>query len=805
MAGNFSPLGSGPAGFVPDPQAHAASAPVKQDPKEQGKIKSNPDETEAQKPIADRFQSFMTEKWGDLRTAYVIFHMICWQNILFYVGELWIQWDQNRRIYQPAVPEDDYTPQPKVNSFAPAVDAVCSIFQVPDVECVPKNGKNDDVHGVCEIANVLAQEFKQRNGLYNSQDGKSTVGDRASQMFVLNGNIFGWVSKEQGPTLQRPIIDKQPMTGVRCPQCDTLQKVPPDDPMLQPPPSAPSDMLMGEQVQPPPSGPSCPTCAGPLQTYPTVNHVPRMDPLTQQPATQPILTWTAKFKLGNPLYALPRAGSTDMESSRYFLWAERMTLDEIYEEWQFEANPDNEYLDSMDSTWEIALNYYYTGYSNISSSTKDSALVYWGFVEPGKVKKIPEGGVGVIINGQLIKYYTWEEYCLAGHALSHAGYLDVPVTFFSRTPLFDVAEIQRELNRYESIIALHAMTQASDSVVIDENTKVNEITGRGDRLIYYRSIGPGSQPPHRMQHGSLDSGIYEQRQKLEDKIQSITGAVNVWRGQQAGSVTASAAISQLRGQAEQGFTKPLNNWANFWVENIRKGVKIMQQVLTPEEIAKIMGSGNLTKIMQFKAANLDDTCDFLASSHGLPRTRDERRNDLLALFDRQMLDVSDPDVQAEIVELFGETGMKQMFNKDATRARWENGQMDKGQQVQFMPEVEDLAVHAFIHAEHIKGLDFNELPPPIQQLELEHFLQTKQALTLMQQAAQAAAAGPGKGPNAKPAGQPQGGAPDGGPHRPPQGPKNLKKASATPGRPGPTNEVASPTGPSPVGGTGGGQ
>lgn len=789
---NFNPLGTGPEGFVPNPQAHAADLP-KKEPVGQGKIKENPDET---KPVNDRFQAFMQKQWQDLRVAYVIFHMIVWQNILFYVNELWIQWDKDRRIYQPAVPEDDYTPQPKINYFAPAADAVSSIFVMPEVECVPKKDTNDDAYDVAEIANALIQEFKQRNGLVNSKDGKPTVADKASQMFVLQGNIFGWTTKEKKGTLYRPKFDTVPMVGVRCPQCDTLQKVPPTDPMLNPQP-APSDMLMGQQVQPP-TTPSCPTCANPLQTYPTSEQKPQIDPSTGQQVTEPIQQWTAEFRLGNSLYALPRASSRGMDDARYIFWAERMDISEIFEKWEFEASPDNEYLDSMESSWEIALNYYYTGYSNLTQGNKESCLVYWSFVEPGKVKDIPEGGVGIICNNQLIHYYPWEEYCPVGHALTFAGYLNVPVTFFHRTPMFDVAEVQRELNRYEAVIALNAMTQGAPSVMIDENTKVSEVTGRGDRIIYWRSIGPNSQPPRRLEHGSLDNGIYEQRQKLQDLIQNITGAVNVWRGQQAGSVTAGNAISQLRGQAEQMFSKPVANWNNFWVEVCRKGAKLLQLTMQEWEIAELMGTGNVTKIAAFKKADLDSICDFVSSAHGLPRTRDEKRNDMLALFDRKMLDVTDPNVQEEINRLFGETGMKIMFTRDATRARWENAQMRSGKPVQFMPEVENLEIHAFIHAEEIKGLDFNTYPPPIQQMILQHFLQTKQALSAMMQAAQAqAAAKPGAGPEAAPPGPPKGGEPSGGPHA--AVPNKLKKASAAPGAPGATNQVAVPTGPAPGG------
>src|SRR5208283_1564506 len=52
--------------------------------------------------------------------------------------------------------------------------------------------------------------------------------------------------------------------------------------------------------------------------------------------------------------------------------------------------------------------------------------------------------------------------------------------FFPRSISFDLVEIQRELNAYESLIKLHAMTSAVEPILQDISTIVSEITGRSD-------------------------------------------------------------------------------------------------------------------------------------------------------------------------------------------------------------------------------------------------------------------------------------------------------------------------------------
>lgn len=791
--GLFNPLGTGLASdgnpYVPQPPNIPDAPPPPTGPTADSAKKSNDTkDQERSKPYDDRIKSWMGTKWMDLRTAYTVYHQMVWQNILFYVGMVWIQWDQNRRIWQPAVPEDEWTPQPIVNNFAPACDAVASIFQMPTVEAVAPDGQvdNDDTHDILFVANALSEDLIKVNALENDYKTKEGKADLAGQLFVLAGNLLTEVCRKKIKSVQVPKIGQLP-----------------------PPPPAPGDQLMGQVVQPPP-----PPQWGPLT-----------DPNTGQPVMDQQDLYDAEVKIINPLFWLPRAGSTGMDDARYGMLAMRMSLDEIKELWGYDAQPDNQFLDSMESSWEIALNFYYTGYSSLTQATKESALVIISYIQPGKVADLAEGGVAVMVNDIVIYTYSWNDFCMDGEwPLTHFGYLKAPTTFFKRTSMYDVAHIQKETNRYESIIALHAMTSASDSLIIDKNTQVSNVTGRGDRIIYFRSIGPGSKEPHRLQHGSLDNGIYEQRQKLEDKIQNITGAVAVWRGQQAGSVTAASGISQLRGQAEQMFSKPTNNWKNGWVETVRKGVKLRQKVMTPVQIAEIVGPGHDIQIQKFKSANLDLAINWVATTHGLPRTRDEKRNDLLALFDRQMLDVNDPNVKITINELFGETGLLTMFTLDATRARAENSQMEKGAQVQPKPEIEDMQVHLAIHIERAKKLDFDQWPEPSQIALMQHIMETKialQAQMTQMAVAQAGGAGggPGEGSTPQPPGSPagQGGAIGGGPHgqpghnsrpsSPPHGPAKpaggtprAKPPAARPGRPGPTNQISSPTGPNSVGG-----
>src|SRR5439155_3915672 len=222
--------------------------------------------------------------------------------------------------------------------------------------------------------------------------------------------------------------------------------------------------------------------------------------------------------------------------------------------------------------------------------------------------------------------------------------------------------------------------------------------------------------------------------------------------QQEGAITAAAAIQQLRSQAELMFSKPSANWINFWVETVRKYVKFMQKYYSLSKLIEILGPGYESEARAFKGADLDTATRWVGTTHGLPRTRDEKRQEMMTLFDKGALDITQPPVRQKVYELFGETGMMQSFNKDATNARLENQQFRTGTggdggnmgagapyappDIHPMPLIEDLAIHLYFHKDQAKSQDFQKWDPAAKQALIEHIMETQEALDEQQMQAQ---------------------------------------------------------------------
>jgi hypothetical protein len=695
----------------------------------------------------DRVQAFGTERWKDLKSAYIVYHQIVWDALLKYSGVLWVQWNNSSKMFDIVASDDDWVPTPEVNRFSPAIDSMMSNFSaVPEIEAVPANVDDMDAFAISDIATRLAQWVQKTNALNSDFKGDEDKPGRAGSLLTLAGSVFTLCYPQSKQVGERPVTQVVPAVGARCAGCDTYNSYSPDQAPTASPDGTPA---------------LCPQCANPLELTQTETAQPTGE-------MEPVMAHSVRIEIGNPLYMLPRPGAKSMADLGYHFWAERMHLDRIWELFQVEAEADQEYLDGYSTSYENTLQYYYTGAASSTVRTKEECMVVQLFIEPGKIRAIPEGAWAIMVNGNWT-VRPWEGNFYT-HPTTKCNYKNQPMLFFGRTDAFDLAKLQKESNHYEGMIKLHGMTSSMDPILLDENTQVDEITNRGDRVIKYRSLGPGSKEPSRLQHGTLDNGIYMQRDKIASEFQNVSGAVNVWRGEAPGSITAASAISQLRGQAEQMFATPEGNWNAFWTETMRKAVTTLQQTMEPWEIAAIAGKGKDVEIAMFKQADLEKTLNFVSTSHGLPKTRDERRQEMLTLWDRGALDMSDVNVKERMVELFGETGMMQQFNKDATRARLENEQIRTGklENPQPMVGIEDLNAHYNIHVEAIKSLDFDKWDPQLKQILIHHALDTKEAMMMEQEgmidpmgnptpAGAAASAQAGGQPSAGSAGSPNAG------------------------------------------------
>lgn len=676
-------------------------------------VKGPPEAPPEDPAFEGRCNAFVAKQWLDLKAAYWVYHSWIWEALLMYSGNLWLKWNSTRRGYEMDSPEDDFTPRPRINRYAPAIDAIASNFQViPEVEAVPTPADDASKMGIAEVCNELSDHFIKDCALRSDFRTDEDKVSMAGQWFVLAGCFGTNVFVEDKPIGEKPVMISQPAVGMQCQGCDTYGTVSPEEAQA--------------------SGGTCPQCSEPMTMTETEQMVPQEDE-TGKPMMEPITEKHVRCAIEEPLAFYPRAGAKSMKDAGFVILANRMSLDRIWSEFGIEdASADADYPDGWNTTAENSLNFFYLGYSNTNLNGKDAALVLRVYCEPGKIKEFPEGFYGIYVNGKFKKVEPWpfgDE-----HPLCKADFKALPTLFFPRSVAFDLCGTMREFLDYSSIIKLHGLTTAVDPWIVDDSTNPSEITGRGDKVITYTSRGPGSKEPHHSGAGHLDNGIYEMRKSSLEDLEQIAQTVSVFRGEKPEGADSGRALDTLRVQADAMFAGPKKSFANVWKETVRKGVKLYQKTYTMEQLIAIVGENRVSEIQEFRQCDLDSCIEWIATENGIPRTRDEKRHEMIDLYDRGMIDVNDPAVREKAFELFGETGMLGTFNKDAKRARYENSLLKSGQPPIFMPEIDDNAVHLQIHGDAIKSMDFLNWSPEGKQLAIQHYLETKQTVAAEQQA-----------------------------------------------------------------------
>src|SRR6267142_374122 len=170
---------------------------------------------------------YVTDKWTDLKNAYIVYHQSIWQSLLFYANQSWIDWDDARKVWYPLTPSDDWIPRPRINRFSPTVDAVASnIYRVPEVEATPTPDDDPDANSVCWVCNELSRYCIKKEGLKQPKDTQDDKAGSAAQQFVLCGGVFTIIRPISKVIGQIPRKSSQTAQGYTCTTCDEYRVVP---------------------------------------------------------------------------------------------------------------------------------------------------------------------------------------------------------------------------------------------------------------------------------------------------------------------------------------------------------------------------------------------------------------------------------------------------------------------------------------------------------------------------------------------------------------------------------------------------
>lgn len=362
------------------------------------------------------------------------------------------------------------------------------------------------------------------------------------------------------------------------------------------------------------------------------------------------------------------------------------------------------------------------------------------------------------------------------HPYSECRWEIMPGRFWGKSPLDNAAEIQKQINSIDAVIVLTRKTMAIPQKLIPMSSGIphGQWTGRPGQEIYYRDTG--GQPPSVIPPVGVDATVFQERaQRIED-LKTITGAIDILKGDKPNGVTAASALELLYEVGTGKLFPILDRWKAFVENSQKKQLRIIAKFYKEPrpDFIRMLKSKNKElsdqDISQFIGTDLYDNCNVVVEAgSNITKLQAAKKQELREAAQAQVLNLQDPNNRIEYLTQMGITGFDGDVGPDTRRAEWENSLLDSSlESPDNIPIVLDWDIHQIhiaVLEQRMKEPSWMELPAQVQQAYMKHRQdhENMEQQQQQQQMLQAMASGqpPGQPPGQSP-GQPQG-SPPGGP------------------------------------------
>jgi hypothetical protein len=397
----------------------------------------------------------------------------------------------------------------------------------------------------------------------------------------------------------------------------------------------------------------------------------------------------------------------------------------------------------------------------------NSAVVKEYYERPSR--QFPNGRMVVVANG--ICLYAGDSPYIGPelgdwHPYSECRWELVPGRFWGKSPLDNAAELQKRLNSVDSVIILNRKTMAIPQKLIPTSSGIapGTWTGRPGQEIPYRDAG--GQPPSIIPAHDVGSSVFTERGQIIEDMKSITGAIDILKGETPNGVTAASALEMMYEVGMGKLFPILDRWKAFVENDQKKQLKIIAKFYKeprPDFIRLLMQKNkelSAQSIAKFIGSDLYDNCNVVVEAgSNVTKLQAAKKQELREAAQSGVLNLADPRNRRQYMEDMGISGYDSDIGPDQKRAEWENSILDNTQNdPQNQPVVLDWdnhAVHMQTHEQRMKEVSWMELPMQTQQAYMAHRQAHEQAMQQQAQIQMMQAAAHGQPPQ----GPPQGSAP----------------------------------------------
>lgn len=369
----------------------------------------------------------------------------------------------------------------------------------------------------------------------------------------------------------------------------------------------------------------------------------------------------------------------------------------------------------------------------------------------------PDGRLVVVANGVCL--YAGDSPYIGPelgdwHPYSECRWEIVPGRFWGKSPLDNASEIQKQINSIDSVIVLNRKTMAIPQKLIPMSSGIahGSWTGRPGQEVFYRDTG--GHAPATLPAAGVDPTVFQERAQRVEDMKTITGAIDILKGDRPEGITAASAIEMLYEVGMGKLFPILDRWKSFVESDQKKQLKVIGKFYKEPrpDFIRILQSKNRElssdAISKFIGSDLYDNCNVVVEAgSNVTKLQAAKKQELREAAQSGVLNLADPRNRRQYLEDMGLQGYDSDIGPDQKRAEQENSLLDD---LQNNPSKQPIVLEWDNHDVHLQVLETRmkepswlELPQPIQQAYMSHREQHKQMQQqmMMMQNMQAMAAG----------------------------------------------------------------
>lgn len=674
-----------------------------------------------------------------------------WGNILFFMGQQWVMYDQNNRRWKqrrlsPSVPT------PVTNYFRSTLDTVKSAIaqHEPRYVGIPTR---DDARAVAAAAATDSQlKIVLKEGQFDRSRAKML------DWLLLSGNAF-----------QEIIWDNSEETGMEaiphelCVDCQTDYK---------------ADQII-------PEAPYCPKCGGQL-----IESADKFD-------------WTPRgeirFDTLSPFQVFLDPSIEELEDQPFILIGQSFTQEQIKMRWDVQieggfvnGGEANTSLMHQDAIAAVTPGVSMATTSAGSDPNAKRTIVWRAFIKMHE--KYPKGAyIAMTSQGVLLEKkteYPWKTRAGKGrkfYPLTHYKFGTIGGRAWGYTPADDLLPKQYQLNKAESLMSQIVSRMANPVWLIPANTNPSRISGDIGVQIEYTPVG--SQAPSRVPGAEAPQTLVHYIKDIRESFEELSGAFAAVKGKSMGSRTPVGTVQALQ---ERGFGRWSTVFSSIelgYQDIAKKAMEVWRQNAHSPRIVAIKNAIGGFTFQEFMGADWDDGVEVeVEAGSSRPHTQAEKMTQYAEFAQMGVLDFMDEAQKIKMLEDLGMVNMRPGVEEDTKHAYKENAvfldwarqageqlaAMQDPQMQQMMamelaaqmpvhvvPIVDDHAVHFLTHRRLALTEEFKSLPMPVQEAWYAH-MQQHQADLMLSQAIKGMMSPqkPGEPGDGKPGAGPGGGSPD---------------------------------------------